>query len=279
VTDTLEREQLGSRAARPPMYRMPYGFGPSPGPRQGPDGRSFDFTTSKRGLALYLSFATDSAVLEPLVPPAFELVEPLVTVRAGIVGNNSFLAGRSYNVLGVYFPVEHVGKQRTKGSYCSVLWESLTDPILTGREELGMAKLYAAIDVQVREDEPTYTVRAGWLGYTFATMHVRALGEAPAPAAPPLPTFNYKYVPRTGEWGVADAEYPVAIAAEDPSVTVEGRWAAEASIEFARPEWEDMPTQAHIVRALADLPQLESRGASVVRTLGGKDLADATILE
>jgi acetoacetate decarboxylase len=279
MTDLLEEEQVAARIQRPPMYRMPYGFGPSPGPRQGPDGRSFDFTTTKRGVALYLSFATDAAALEPLVPPAFELVEPLVTVRAGIVANNTFLAGRSYNVLGVYFPVEHVGKKRTRGSYCSVLWESLADPIITGREELGMAKIYAEIEVQQREDEPSYTVRCSWLGYTFATMRVRALDEPPAPAAPPLPIFNYKYVPRTGDWGVADAEYPVAIAMEDPSLTIEGRWAAEASIEFARPEWEDMPTQSHIVRALAGLPQLEPRGAMVMKTLGGHDYGGATILE
>jgi hypothetical protein len=40
-----------------------------------------------------------------------------------------------------------------------------------------------------------------------------------------------------------------------------------------------MPTQSHIVRELACLAQLESRGASIVKTVGGKDLADVRILE
>jgi acetoacetate decarboxylase len=261
------------------MYRIPVGFGPSPGPRQGPDGEAFDPARSKRTTTLVVDFATDADVLARLLPAKFDLLEPVVTVKAAVISDVAWLGGRSYSVLGVYVPVEYVGATRTKGSYCAVLWENLADPILTGREELGMAKLFADIDIDTGDDGTAYTVSASWMGYGFATMKLERLAEDPAPPSPALPLLNYKYVPRAGEWGVSDVEYATMIPAEDISLRVEARWTAEGWVTFARPEWRDMPTQSHIVRALADLPQLEERGASIVRTVGGKDLGDVTILE
>jgi acetoacetate decarboxylase len=262
------------------MYRLPVGFGPSPGPRQGPDGEPFDPATSKRTTTLLVAFATDPAAVQRLLPPKFEVLEPVVTVKAGVISDIAWLGGRSYSVLGVYVPVEYAGAKRTRGSYCAVLWENLADPILTGREELGMAKLFADIDVEIGDDAASHSVSASWMGYIFARMTLEHLAEAAAaPAQAALPTLNYKYVPRTGEWGVSDVEYATLIPAEDPSLRVEARWTAEGSVTFARPEWRDMPTQSHIVRALADLPRIEERGASLVKTVGGKDLGDVTILE
>ena len=44
-----------------------------------------------------------------------------------------WLAGRGYNTLGVSFPVVFNGEvDRATGSLLTVLWENLTDPILTG---------------------------------------------------------------------------------------------------------------------------------------------------
>ena len=52
-----------------------------------------------------------------------------------------WLAGRGYNTLGVSFPAVFEGEvDRATGSLLTVLWENLTDPILTGREELGFSK-------------------------------------------------------------------------------------------------------------------------------------------
>lgn len=39
-----------------------------------------------------------------------------------------------------------------------------------------------------------------------------------------------------------------------------------------------MPTQGNIVNGLADLPVLELRGATMTKTVGGKDLRDTRIL-
>lgn len=264
--------------ALPPMFRMPVGSGPSPGPRQGPDGRPFDEATAKRTTALTVTFESDGDALARLLPPKFELTEPVFTVRAALFTEITWLAGRAYSVLGVYIPAEHVGRVRTRGSYCAVLWENLADPILTGREELGVAKLFADIDIQTGEGDASHTVEASWMGYRFARMELRTTGalSSPAPAAPIL---NYKYIPRAGAWGTADVEYATMLPVAAASTTFEGGWTAEGSVSFARPAWQDMPTQSHIVSAFADLPQAGIRGAAITKTLGGGDYGDVAILE
>jgi Acetoacetate decarboxylase (ADC) len=278
TTTNTTHDRIGSGGVGGHMFRNPVGFGPSPGPRQGPDGTPFAAATSKRTTSCSVVFETESDALERLLPPHFELSEPLVTVKAAVIADIAWLGGRSYNTFGAYFPVEHVGRARTPGSYCAVLWENLADPILTGREELGMAKLFADIDVEAGDASPAMVVSASWMGFRFATLEVRKTGIIAALPSPP-PIFSYKYVPRSGDWGVADVEYATMISGDDPSLSFEAGWTAEGSVAFAPPEWQDMPTQAHIVRALAGLPQVTVRGGSVVRTVGGKDYADISILE
>src|SRR5215210_4693962 len=105
------------------MYRMPVGFGPSAGPRRGPTGEIFDAAKSVKTLTCEVSFLTDSNALRNLLPPGFELLgEPVLTVTAGYLTEIAWLAGRGYNVVGVYFPATHCGEQRTDGLYNAVLW-------------------------------------------------------------------------------------------------------------------------------------------------------------
>ena len=86
--------------------------------------------------------------------------------------------------------------------------------------------------------------------------------------------MHYKYVPRTGEWGTADAAYPVITPAGNSSArTLEVRKGA-GKVNFHRARWEDMPTQYNIVNGLADLEVVEFRGATLTKRVGGKDLSD-----
>ncbi|SED97628.1 hypothetical protein SAMN05443249_6095, partial [Beijerinckia sp. 28-YEA-48] len=45
-------------------------------------------------------------------------------------------------------------------------------------------------------------------------------------------------------------------------------------VEFVRSAWEQLPTMFHIINALADLPVIEQRGATLAETRGAKDLSD-----
>ena len=55
-------------------------------------------------------------------------------------------------------------------------------------------------------------------------------------------------------------------------------WEGEGTVEFHRARWEDMPTQYTIVNAFADLEIKKFLGASITKTVGGKDLSDQRIL-
>lgn len=61
-----------------------------------------------------------------------------------------WLGGSGYNHIGFYIHgVEYTraNGEIVSGTYMPILFESLTDQIVSGCEELGMSKLYTAIDI------------------------------------------------------------------------------------------------------------------------------------
>ena len=268
------------------MYRMPTHFGPSFGPRQGEDGRRFANTDSPRTTARSVSFLTNRAQLDALLPEGFTVgAEPVVTVTASYITEIEWLAGRGYNTLGVSFPAVFQGRHDyAEGQFLTVLWENLTDPILTGREELGFAKLYCELP-EPRVYQGTTHCTASWLGFTFMDMTITNLSQVPpAPAGEPTDDgvprgiLHYKYLPRTGAWGTADVAYATLTPAAMPNRVVAEMWQGEGTVQFRRATWEDLPTMVSIVNAFCDLEIKDYRGASVVKTVGGKDLGDQRIL-
>ena len=264
------------------MYRMPTHFGPRTGPRQGPDGRKFECIDNPRATSLSVSFLGDGAQLETMLPPGFSLDgEPVVTVSASYMTEIEWLAGRGYNTLGLSFPARFDGEvDHVRGSFLTVLWENLTDPILTGREEIGFSKIYCELPTPTSLRGEHHVI-ASWLGFKFLDMHVRDLearsqDEIDAMLAQPGNdgTLHYKYMPRTGEWGAADVCYAVLTPAATPNRKVLEWHVGAGELQFHHARWEDMPTQYNIVNAFADLEIREYRGASLMKTVGGKDLSD-----
>ena len=153
------------------MYRMPTHFGPATGPRQGPDGRKFANIDTPKNTNISISFLTDAAALKAMLPPCFTLDgEPIVTIFAKYMTEIEWLAGRGYSMLGIRFPAAFNGvKDHVRGSFLSVLWENLTEPILTGREELGFAKIYCELPDPTISPS-TWHSTASWLGFKFLTL-------------------------------------------------------------------------------------------------------------
>ena len=125
------------------MYMMPVHFGPMTGPRHDKDGGRFANKETPKSMGYSVSFLSNREQLEALVPEGFEVVgEPVVTVFTSQMKEIEWLAGRGYNVLGVTFKVAYAGKkEKAEGPLLTVLWENLTDPILTGREQIGFSKI------------------------------------------------------------------------------------------------------------------------------------------
>ncbi len=268
------------------MYRMPTHFGARTGPRRGPDGRKFECIDNPYSTSFSISFLSNPAQLEKLLPPRFSLDgEPVVTVSASYMTEIEWLAGRGYNTLGVSFPVRFEGAvDQISGSFLTVLWENLTDPILTGREEIGFSKIYCELPTPSRLRGEHHII-ASWLGFKFLDLNVNDLREQSREQIEEFTLsqsgagiLHYKYMPRTGEWGTADAAYAVLTPAETPNRRVLERHVGGGRLQFHRARWEDMPTQYNIVNAFADLDIQEYQGASLTKTVGGKDLSDQRIL-
>jgi hypothetical protein len=274
------------------IYRMPVGFGPSLGPRQGPDGRRFNGELSKATI-LTIEYVTDAGAMAALLPPGFKAAaDPVVTVKVHYNKSLAWLAGRAYNYIEIMFRSVFEGVQdRVEGDFIAVMWESLADPIIVGRDEVGHPKIFADIpDPVVTPTSTTFT--GSWFDFPFCTAEFEGLSLAPWPSEaqeqeamsrPPttglagLPRMNYKYVPNAENLEKADVAYAVLMPAGLYEHYTLDSWQGSGRVTFSHARWEDLPTMSNIVNAMADLPIVEYRGASMLRTLRSfNDLRDVS---
>ena len=266
------------------FYRMPTHFGPSLGPRQGINGRRYANLETSRDITIQATFEAKAHQLEALLPPGFCLREPhVIIVTFGYGKDIEWLAGRGYNIFGVSLPATSKGEKATvHGDLQLVLWENMADPIITGREELGFAKLYCDIpEPQLIDDE--VICRASWDGCEFANLKLSGLQEVPVEDLPEGHTsdgtLHYKYIPKTGAPGVADVEYAVLTPAAYPNVKIDQTMIAQsASGYFRESTWEELPTLVHIVNTLSALSLRDCVGATLIKSHGAKDFSDQRIL-
>lgn len=263
------------------MLRMPATFGPRTGPRRGPDGQAFENSESPRETTITISFLSNETQLEDLLPQNFTLRgEPVVSVSATYTTDIEWLAGRGYNKLGVRIPASFKGdRDEVAGDFLSVLWENLPDAILTGRDELGVPKIWCELP-EPRITESDVALSASWLGFRFLEMSITDL-RGSEPSGEPRDSagdLHLKYVPKTGGWGEADICYATHIPSENPNRRVLECRTGVGQLKFHAARWQDMPTQFNIVNRLAELEIVEFCAATVTKSVGGKDLSDAQIL-
>ena len=266
------------------FYRMPTHFGPSLGPRQGVDGRRYANIETSRDTIIQATFATDTTQLENCLPPGFSLREPnVVGLTFAYVKEIEWLAGRGYNTFGVSVPATYKGQRDiVHGDFTLVLWENMADPIITGREDLGIAKLYCEIpEPQIIGDK--VICRASWDGCQFASLVLSGVKEiTPEELPEPLPSegdLHYKYIPKTSAPGEADVAYPVLTPAEWTNVKIDQAMVAENAVcNFRESTWEELPTLVHIVNTLSALTLGDCVEAKLFKSHGSKDLSDQRIL-
>jgi hypothetical protein len=308
------REHLWSRNAANVRWRAPLSFGPSPSPRQDHYGRPIpshdaQFTTYS------VRFRSSATYLKTLFPrPEFSFARPGTVAQASFkcteLRDMRWLGGGGYRFLGLWIHgVQYTRKtdgSTVHGSFLAVLFESLADPILTGRDELGMPKVFCDIDVEGGgpEGKGETSIQCSWRGTPFLRMLLGALQEddgkkndkaetappvAAGPVGPPPKeegTLVYRYVPAVGKPGQADAEYAVlmregeaAPASSTPRVLEKTSRSEESRIEFVPTDWQSLPTLHHIVSGLAEIPVYEIVEAKVEEGHGVDDLSNAERLE
>jgi hypothetical protein len=263
-------------------HRMPVFFGPTPGPRQFPGIERYDWKALPTRHVLGARFLTDGKILQDWLPPRFALWgEPVVTCEACYFDGFGWLAGRGYNMCDLKFNAVYAGKQGpVHGTMLVVRYENLSDPILSGREELGHNKLWCEIP-PVRDVDGRKGTELSWLGCTFWKIAAWDLTENNVlPKADPLHRglLSYKYIPATGNWGTPDVAY-ATLTPPAAHGTLQRRLVGQGAVEFIRPKWEELPTMCHMINAFCELPQLESRGGYYYEMEGGASGADTNKVE
>lgn len=264
-------------------YRMPTHFGEVSGARNIPAHVDVDHARFPILTRFSLHFRTDAALLERQLPRGCRLAgEPIATLYFSTLKQIQWLAGRGYNVLSFSFPATFEGEEIVTGQFKSVLWESLADPVISGREDLGFNKLWAEIPDPTNSGD-RYDYQASWEGFRFIDARFEA--QQPVTASlPPVPgqaetsgTINYKYIPKTGQRGVAEVSQCTFWPHFEAS-GFERAYLGSGSFEFHRASWEQLPTLHHVVNALADLPVREIVQSSLVWGRGQGDVGDIRIL-
>ncbi|EEU34458.1 uncharacterized protein NECHADRAFT_44489 [Fusarium vanettenii 77-13-4] len=280
-------------AQKPHLYwRMPISFGPFPGPRQTFKGKPRVATHSTFTTAS-VKFKTSRTVLQNLFPSSsFRFKSPGTVAYASVsqttLNKMEWLGGSGYRHIGLYIHgVQYVQKDGTvlNGTFLPLLFESLTDPIVSGREELGMPKLYCSVDIWRRTN--SYRVQTGWQGVQFGSLTLDGLREADLSSSKGTiggedddGIFAYKYIPKVGERGQADVEHATFVPHAEESKVVPSKvqrifTADKASFEFDPHDWEALPTLHHVISRLAEIPIYEVIGGKVVEGVGVPDVSSA----
>lgn len=273
-------------AAQVKAYRrMPISFGPSPSPRQDFEGNSHQ-TGGSTFVTTTIKFKTSRALLSRLLPtPAYSLEGKGAFAYASYATTTldklDWLGGKGYHYLGFYIHNVQYEKRDgsiLKGDYLAVMWEDLTDPILTGRDEVGFPKLYS--EIHLDETDTSWTMEASWRSATYITLqlHSPQPGELPAPNSNDG-VFVYKYIPATGMRDCADVEYPVCAPVEPGRNIKEFKTTSDCSIRVHSHNQKALPTLHHIVSRLEELPVHEIELGSIASGTGVDDVSTAYRIE
>ncbi|EAU32867.1 hypothetical protein ATEG_06323 [Aspergillus terreus NIH2624] len=289
------RKHLWSQG--PPKYwRQPIAFGPMPGPRQDYEGHDRAQKSLKATFqTASIRFKTSRTLLQNLFPSdSYSFISPSTVAYATFsqtrLHNMDWLGGGGYRHLGLYIEGVQCKKSNgevVKGTYMPILFESLADPIVSGREELGMPKLYSAIHGHERSQ--SYHLETSWEGAVWGRFHWEDLADVDVESEqgsitgePSDGVLVHRYMPQVGRdyKGQPEAEYPVIVPfAEEskvvPSKVTRVRKATKASFHIEELNWQLLPTLHHVISRLAEIPVDEIVSAKVVDGEGVQDVSTA----
>lgn len=277
---------------------MPIQFGPMPGPRQSHAGvirqaEQSTFTTAS------IKFKTSRTVLQNLFPTGkkYRFTSPGTNAYCSFsqttLNKMEWLGGSGYNHIGLYIhgvEYEKADGEIVSGTYMPILFESLTDPIVSGREELGMPKLYSAIDIY--RGAESYRINTSWQGSQWGNFRLEGLkptsdlgnvtGKISGEDDDGI--LVHRYIPKVGRdnKGQAEAEYPVFVPYKEdmPQPVTQRVWEADrATFKIDALDWDCLPTLHHVISRLQEIPIYEIVRAKVVEGVGVPDVGAARRIE
>jgi acetoacetate decarboxylase len=154
-----------------------------------------------------------------------------------------------------------------EGQFSLVVWENNTQPIIGGREETGVPKIFADIQ-DLHIFPPKHFTNASYEGNTFLRLEmveVQPIEGQPLEnvkaASLSLNNLNFRFIPKVGCPGV-ELGQPVLY---PQGTIVKNAWMGKGTVEWIKLRPEQNPSQFHIIDALADLPIIKMAQAMMIK--------------
>ncbi len=254
------------------VYKMPVHFGGHP---------FIPVRTVYRDMTcIGISFETDLDQLAEYIPDAFEIIEPRVIVQYANARDVDWMSGGEYRLIQASAPVRYLGNEEgLTGEYVLVIWENRACPIIGGREEDGMPKIYADIAVEKHVGDHWFT-SASYECNTFLQMDFWNQGEADeatvvrARENPNVNNFAWRYLPNLGRGGAT-----LSHATLYPQQMFPKRvWHGEGKLNWTQLTQEQHLLQCGIILAMSRLPVVKYLEATMVKATAQLNVGDSRIL-
>ncbi|MGD9666645.1 MAG: acetoacetate decarboxylase family protein [Synergistaceae bacterium] len=230
------------------VYKMPVHFGGEPFyPVRTVYG---DMTT------VCISFETDEDALLKIIPEDFDLIQPTVNVQFAECRDIDWMSGGEYRLIQASVPVRYVKNADViDGEYVLVIWENKACPIIGGREEDGMPKIFADI-ASLRHNGDHWFSAVSYESNTFLRIDLsreRELSEEELGLLNDhsrVNFFGWRYIPELGKAGAALSHatlYP-------QEMKVDKAWEGEGKIDWQKFDPEMNMIQFRIISTISALP-------------------------
>lgn len=252
------------------MYMMPANFGPCASPRRREDGKRFiGDGPIKSNRYLAVAALEDPEQVEALLPEGMSLIAPFMIVGIDYLTEIPWLGKKQYALLIVNFPVcLRSDEGPMYGQFMSAIWENHVDPIITGREQLGFAKVFCEISDPV-VDGSKVTITASEYGNKFfeLTFDSSKIPQNPVVFDAVMKSksdgmFHYKHMTHSAApYSGTDADYIVLTPAEfDIPSGYEVQPMNEMKItpgygdfKINALSWAESPAHHHKIQALSEI--------------------------
>jgi acetoacetate decarboxylase len=232
-------------------------------------------------LGLSFTYTTDIGRLSDYVPDCFEIIRPELNIGYLQCRQIDWMGGGSYNLIAVGVPVRFSGKRdRLEGQFMLVIWENKTLPIIGGREQNGMPKVFADIEDLHMSAGKTFS-NASYEGNTF--MRLEMTDNLPVEGGDLEEIrdlcsggydFGWRYIPKVNGPG-AELSQPVLY---PRCAVVEKAWTGTGNILWIEQSFERNPGQWNVINQLASLPMIKmnpvimTKGSTVLKPQQGRVL-------
>lgn len=227
-----------------------------------------------------VQFETENEPLCQLIPEDFDLIRPLVNIQYANCRDVDWMSGGEYRLIQISSPVEYIGNSEgLVGEYVLVIWENKACPIIGGREEDGMPKIFADIAFERHCGDHWFT-GASYESHSFLKVDFvkkERLSERDVDKVnehSKVNFFGWRYIPNLGKGGAALSHatlYP-------QEMTAKQVWTGDGRIEWTRLTPEQHPLQSNIIDTLAGLPIVKYTSAFMIKGSSRLDVGDSKIL-